>query len=426
MPPFRISRPSASSSKPQQRQHHSQSKRNLFIVLCLLFGFDALAVVRADEIPESPPQAFQIFLPLIQANSSTADDNEADEGAERDWDPRLDARGAVLVPATVEAGEGYWRLVTATWFDDNESQGRHHILLDALTANDERSVDLPIQILWSSGEASVRTEAKPGEAFAANYPMYALAPAYSAQPNDGAPADRVEGMGLGEIDEPHMAHHTSYGLTWRWTIAGPNATPTVTPTQTVTATVTPTQTAIATVMATATPTQTVTPTAPTTPPVTPTATIQPTAPVTATITPTTTAPPSTTPTPTPSLTPSPTPSPTPTMNNTHAFSAAVVTCQPNDSGSWFEGHVYLQGQPAAGHAITFSYEPDGPRVPREPARSDGNGFYTHILGAGVARSGDWYAWMVDENNVRISTLASFRTDGPGGACNIVTVDFTQP
>ena len=79
----------------------------------------------------------------------------------------------------------------------------------------------------------------------------------------------------------------------------------------------------------------------------------------------------------------------------------------------------------AGYRVVFSYEPDGNWV-TQPAitQSTPLGFYTHIIGVGVARAGNWFAWMVDENNQRISVLASFTTDGPGGACNIVTVNFS--
>lgn len=124
----------------------------------------------------------------------------------------------------VNNGEGYWRLVKAQWFDRNESQGQHHILVNTLGQDGGRTADAPIQISWRDGYAIIRTEFRLVEDFAANYAMYALAPAYSAQPID-APADRVENMGLGEIDEPQLAHHTSYGLTWRWTIAGTIITP---------------------------------------------------------------------------------------------------------------------------------------------------------------------------------------------------------
>jgi hypothetical protein len=232
--------------------------------------------------------------------------------------------------------------------------------------------------------------------------MYSIAPSYRARPNDDAPADAVDGMGLGEIDDPTHGHHTSYGLTWRWTIADGTATPTPTftlvPTMPVTMTITPTAT------------------------LTPTATFTPTATLTMTATSTASA------TPTPSATPTATATATPTPTDPlYIFPIAEVTgCTPNDHGSRFAGTVRLNGQPADGYRVVFSYEPDGPWV-TQPAVSGPNppGFYTHIISVGVARAGTWFAWIVAVDNQRISAIASFTTDGPGGDCNVVTVNFAN-
>jgi hypothetical protein len=373
---------------------------------------------QVDDEPEQPPAEHQLYLPLIQAALPPV------QGlAPLVWDSRLTARGAFLVPATVTAGQGYWRLVEAQWFDHQESQGRHHIFIDSLDAAGQRQSNVPIQIRWRDGDSLVQTEEKAGEPFAANYAMYALAPAYSAQPTDGKPADRVEGMGLGEITEPHLAHHTSYGLIWRWTIAEAVVVPPVTadPTLPVTPTIT------------GTPTVTVTPTFSATPTVVGTPTVTPTVPLTPTNAGTVT--PSITPTPTPSATSTPSPSPTGTVTVTptpttqaRPFTASVVGCQPYNNGSRFGGHVYVDGQPADGYGITFSYEPDGPKVPQQPAFSGKGGqpgYYDHILGAGVSRVGDWFAWLVDNNGERISTIAAFHTDGAANRCNNATVDFER-
>jgi|GEM_PF-700414 len=136
--------------------------------------------------------------------------------------------------------------------------------------------------------------------------MFSLAPAYAARPYDGAPADMVDGMGLGEIDAPDHAHHTSYGLIWQWTVV--DAPPTVTPTSTITPI--PTTTLMPTITPTITPTVTVTPTATVTPTITPTAT----------------------------STPMPMPTFTPTPDPGYLFSRAEVeSCAPGDSGTRIEG-----------------------------------------------------------------------------------------
>lgn len=126
-----------------------------------------------------------------------------------DWDPRLDRRGAYLIPADQAA----WRLIRAQWLDEQQSAGRHHIYIDTLDADGKRVTGVQVRILWAGGEATVVTEAKPNEPYAANFAMYAVAPAYSAQPFDG---DLVGGMGLGSIEQPAYKIHTSYELIWQW------------------------------------------------------------------------------------------------------------------------------------------------------------------------------------------------------------------
>ena len=63
------------------------------------------------------------------------------------------------------------------------------------------------------------TEAKPGEPYAANFPMFVAAPAYRVQPAADAPADAVSGLGLGSLAVPNLPTLTSTGLTWQWTVA---------------------------------------------------------------------------------------------------------------------------------------------------------------------------------------------------------------
>lgn len=364
--------------------------------LLLLLLFSQTFFAQTHPQSNSPPALSNaVYLPFISKPGESLQDII--------WDPRLDKRGATLVRTQVRSGTGYWRLIKAVWFDANESQGRHHILVDTLGADSARQTGVPILVRWNDGVTMVTTEAKPGEAYSANFAMYSIAPSYSAQPEDGSPADRVEGMGLGEIADPTHGVHTSYGLTWQWTIASAAATPTqsivITPEIAITTTPTLTTTPVITV----TPVITHTPTITATPKATPTVSPSPVA--TSTVTPTAT--------------------PTPTRQAQYLFSKAeVVDCQPNNQGSRFSGYVKLAGQPVAGYRVVFSYEPGG-NWATQPAITSANplGYYTHIISAGVARSGNWFAWIVDADAHRISALASFTTDGFGGSCNVATVNF---
>lgn len=157
-----------------------------------------------------------------------------------DWDPRLCRRGVKVTPAAPQPGEGYWRLVKGVWYGPDEPPfaGQHHIFVDALRADGSRQpgvlfdvTNLDATTLFSR----MTTELKPGEPYAANFPMYKVAPAYRTIPSDGSPADAVTNLGLGSIEHPEYAYHTSYGFVWQWVVAV-TATPadTATPTPTVT------------------------------------------------------------------------------------------------------------------------------------------------------------------------------------------------
>lgn len=204
------------------------------------------------------PLTPRIYLPLLLHQPREA---------EIEWDPRLTARGTVLIPAQPQPGQGYWRLVKGVWYAENEPpfEGQHHIFVDALDITGLRQTGVPIQVTSLDGLdvfATLTTETKPGELYAANFPMFVAAPAYRAAPADGNPADAVSGMGLGSLELPRWNIHTSYGFVWRWVIAS-EVTPTPTPTETTTSTttVTPTETGGVTPTPSATRTITITPSA---------------------------------------------------------------------------------------------------------------------------------------------------------------------
>ena len=140
------------------------------------------------------------------------------------WDPRLDQRKARLIPASVAAGQGYWRLVKGVWYGENEPPfaGQHHIFVDTLDPAGRRQAGVKFRVLSPDGGylfSVFYSETKPGELYAGNFPMYSVAPAYMIVPSDGNPADAVTDLGLGSIEQPDYTIHTSYGFVWQWAVA---------------------------------------------------------------------------------------------------------------------------------------------------------------------------------------------------------------
>ena len=149
--------------------------------------------------------------------------------------------------------------------------------------------------------------------------------------------------------------------------------------------------------------------------------------------------PEVTPEPTNTVTPSPTEEPTTTPPPTgYLFNEASVTrCDPQAAGTWFDGMVTLNGQPANGYNVVYSWLPDGPPC-TEPVITGphygytwNDGYYSHLVGVGSPRAGDWYVWIIKSatDSTRISTIAHWQSTGPGpgdSGCNEATINFNGP
>jgi hypothetical protein len=135
---------------------------------------------------------------------------------ERVWDDRLDALGVVLEPAAVEPAEAHWRLVEARWADEDQSQGLHHIFLEALDAQGQRVLGQPVIVSEPGGTVTVIIEDKPFPEYGANVAMWSMLGSYSAEVGGGLPSDRIVGMGMGVPECTYCPIHTSFFLTFQW------------------------------------------------------------------------------------------------------------------------------------------------------------------------------------------------------------------
>jgi len=52
-----------------------------------------------------------------------------------------------------------------------------------------------------------------------------------------------------------------------------------------------------------------------------------------------------------------------------------------------------------------------------------DGYYSQIVRSSGPVAGSWSVWIVDEDNRRISVIATWQSTGPGVGCNQAVVDF---
>jgi hypothetical protein len=136
-----------------------------------------------------------------------------------------------------------------------------------------------------------------------------------------------------------------------------------------------------------------------------------------------------TPVPTPTPVP-PTPLPPPPPQPVY-FNITVTRCEPNAGVTYVNGTTYVGGVPRSGYIVVFSWAPDGPIVARIQSGPHGGyagwspGFYSHILSATGPRAGNWYFWIINQNEQRTSEIAHLQTHGEAGPgkCQQGVVDF---
>lgn len=136
----------------------------------------------------------------------------------REWDRRLDwFYPTVRMEETpINSGQWYWRLTRTRW--EEECGGRHHIYVEVLDENGNRSFGESVVVEYGSVPHLFPYPdlEKLGEDYAFNYPMNELLGAYNVYV-EGLPSDKMLGMGLGMRVDPYRKHHTCFFLTFRRT-----------------------------------------------------------------------------------------------------------------------------------------------------------------------------------------------------------------
>jgi LysM repeat protein len=164
---------------------------------------EATARLRGPQMPPTPRREMKQPAPPRAPQSR----QEMDA---LDWDPRLDAVNVRVEEAKVPPGQMYWRLIRAGYESPEESSGKHQI---GYTVLDENGAPCENQRVWQ-GWPEDKTDAATDARGEATIPIWAsYSPEEESGPYaawvDGAPCDRVVGMGL------PLKRHVNFLLTWK-------------------------------------------------------------------------------------------------------------------------------------------------------------------------------------------------------------------
>lgn len=136
----------------------------------------------------------------------------------REIDPRLIERGVTIETPQLRPGQQYWRVIKAQWYNEKESQGRHHIYADVLDSGGKRVTGVNLLVEWPTGGYVIFTEAKPGEPYSANYPMSPSRNEYSIRVGpSGEASETLKGIGMGAMTPSgyNAGIHTSTGVVFQ-------------------------------------------------------------------------------------------------------------------------------------------------------------------------------------------------------------------
>ncbi len=135
-----------------------------------------------------------------------------------------EAYGVEIIPAAVEPGQVYWKVIRVHHLTPEENNGRHHIFLDAVDEEGNRLYGSLFTISWDGGSDTVTIEKEPPEP-GANFPMWKWQ--VCSVEGMGAPSDRVINLHTAHPDEGpgNTLFHHSFAITYLRTVAAEAETP---------------------------------------------------------------------------------------------------------------------------------------------------------------------------------------------------------
>ena len=179
------------------------------------FGLRFVQRPASETGPETDdPEADDVPAPVEEEDVAPVEPKDEPAGPVDAGAPKIDPRVESLLDLALQ-GTTY-KLEEVVWMDPDESHGLHHIFVDVMDEDGGRLAGEKIRVTWADGEAVIPVEEKPGEPWGGNYPMYATMGSYAvAVAAESGASDVVAGLGMGTPEEPHVKHHTSFGLRFR-------------------------------------------------------------------------------------------------------------------------------------------------------------------------------------------------------------------
>ena len=102
----------------------------------------------------------------------------------------------------------------ARWNDEVEAGGKHNIYVRLLDENGNLVSGETVVLEWPTGNSPIAHIPEEGKDYPVQFPMYAILGSYSVYVS-GLPSDRIEGLGLGDIQRPNYKIHTCFYLTFK-------------------------------------------------------------------------------------------------------------------------------------------------------------------------------------------------------------------
>jgi len=134
------------------------------------------------------------------------------------------AYGVKIIPAAVDKGDEYWKIVRIHHLTPEENQKRHHLFIDAIDEQGEGLSGSAFLIRWEGGSETVTTQAQPSGP-GANFPMWKWQVCSVEAAN--AHSDIAVNLRTDHPDEGTLntLFHHSFAITFMRTIAQGKETP---------------------------------------------------------------------------------------------------------------------------------------------------------------------------------------------------------